>query len=301
MAIEHDGGAKALVATRVIATWPAGTFLENLAMLADGGIAVSVHSEQAIDRVDPRTGAVRRLATASVPLAGLAVAADGTIWASGGIPGTAGGSIWRLAPGDTTEKWLDLPEALFLNGMTWAPDGVTLLVAESLAGCVYAVSTSRPSATVWLTDDLLRPATMGATPGANGIKLCRGAAIVSVTDRNVLLRIPLDEAGGAGRPTVLAERLRADDFAVAEDGSLFIATHPADSVVRLSPDGGRITLADAAQGAVNPTASAFGTGDDGTGLYVTTTGGIVAPPPGGLQPARLLRLEVGVGVGVGGA
>jgi hypothetical protein len=70
--------------------------------------------------------------------------------------------------------------------------------------------------------------------------------------------------------------------------------HPAQSVLRLAPDGARTTIAGPAQGAVGSTSCAFGraTGDENA-LYVTTSGGLFSPYQGKIQAAKLLRLEVG--------
>ena len=59
---------------------------------------------------------------------------------------------------------------------------------------------------------------------------------------------------------MVAEKLRADDFAFGESGAAYIATHPAQAVLRLHPDGGRETIAGPHEGAVGSTACAFGRG-----------------------------------------
>jgi len=67
------------------------------------------------------------------------------------------------------------------------------------------------------------------------------------------------------------------------------------SLVRLAPNGTRQTLAGPGEGMVGSTAAAFGRRtDDRTALYVTATGGVFAPFEGKLQPAKLVRLDVGI-------
>jgi sugar lactone lactonase YvrE len=135
---------------------------------------------------------------------------------------------------------------------------------------------------------------MDGTPGANGIKLFGGHAFITVTARDAIMRVPLGPDFSAGQPEVFAERLRGDDFAVGADGSLYIATHPARSLVRLAPDGARTTLAAAEHGMTGATAVAFGrTERDRHCVYVTTTGGTMTLPPEQLEPARLVRVTVG--------
>lgn len=93
---------------------------------------------------------------------------------------------------------------------------------------------------------------------------------------------------------VVAEELHTDDFAFAESGTTYIATHPAQTVMRLHPDGRRETIAGPDEGAVGCTACAFGRGgEDRKSVYVTTTGGLLYPYRGEIQDAKLLRLMVG--------
>ncbi len=129
---------------------------------------------------------------------------------------------------------------------------------------------------------------------ANGIKLHDGWAWISITDQNLVVRAKIAADGSAGPTEVVAEQLRADDFAFGESGAAYIATHPAQAVLRLHPDGRRETIAGPHEGAVGSTACAFGCGpEDCQALYVTTTGGLRYPYRDAIQDAKLLRLNVG--------
>ena len=55
----------------------------------------------------------------------------------------------------------------------------------------------------------------------------------------------------------VAERLVADDFDVASDGRIYLATHFLNTVVQLDPDGMRTTIAGRAQGIVGSTSVAI--------------------------------------------
>jgi sugar lactone lactonase YvrE len=287
----HDGGEWAPVPSQVVAAWPAGTLAENLAVDAAGAVFVSLHTHRRIDRYEPAGGSVECFCELPAPVAGLAFSREGTLWASGGTVGEPPGFVWRVTAGGAFEEWLQIPDALFLNGCALHPDGRTLLVCESITGRILAVDLLERRWTAWIGDELLRPVNQ-QIPGANGIKLHDGHAWVSVTDRNLILRAP---AGALGGPLeVAAERLRADDFAFARSGAVYVATHPAHSVLRLAPDGSRLTLAGPAEGAVGSTACAFGcaSGDEHA-LYVTTSGGLLIPYRGTVEEAKLVRLEVG--------
>ena len=289
----HEGGQWAPAPCRIVASWPAGHFAENLAVNETGAVFVSLHSHNRVERCNPGTGALETFARLPAPVTGLAFCGDGKLWATGGTVGQAPGYVWRIGPDGVAEEWVQVPDAVFMNGCTPHPDGRTLLACESVTGRVLAVDQRERRWRAWITDDRLRPE-RAQTPGANGIKLRAGWAWISVTDRNLILRAPVRDDGAAGPLAVAAENLRADDFAFAASGALYIATHPAQTVLRLAPDGTRTTLAGPAEGAVGSTACAFGRArGDEAALYVTTNGGLWAPYRGAVQEAKLLRLDVG--------
>jgi sugar lactone lactonase YvrE len=288
----HDAGAFAPVPSRIVTTWPAGHFAENLAVSAEGLIYVSLHSHQRIDLVDPATGEAKPFATLPTPVAGLALDSTGTLWVTGGVLGQAPGRIWRIDAGGSVQDWLEIPDAVFLNGATLHPDGRHILVAESVTGRILSVDSVSPGVTTWLQDERLKPTTEGI-PGANGVKIFGGTVHVSVTGSDSLYRAPLGADGACGQLEVWATRLRADDFAFDAHGAAYIATHPAHSVLKLAPDGTRTTLAGPDEGAVGATATAFDRAPGDThALYVTTTGGLWSPYQGQVQPAKLLRLDL---------
>jgi len=289
----HDAGAWSPCPATTVATWPAGAFAENLAVDAEGSVLVTLHSHSRIDRYDPPTGRTSPYAHFPAPVAGIALDAAGTLWVTGGTPGQTPGIVWRMGPDKAPVEWCRIEDAVFLNGCTPACDGRTLLVCESMTGRILAVDQMTPGWRTWVADDRLRPADQ-QTPGANGIKLHGEMAYISVTGRNMVLRAALGQSGEPGPLEVAHDRLRADDFAFAASGALFVATHPAQSVLRISPDGQRTTIAGPEQGAVGSTACAFGRAPaDRNALYVTTNGGLYAPWRGAIQDAKLLRLDVG--------
>jgi len=288
----HDGGRWVPVASEVVASWPQGYLAENLAVDPAGAVHVTLHSHNRIDRLDPKTRHLEEFARLTASAAGLAFDAAGWLWVTGGAVGQAPGYIWRIHSGQT-ELWVEIPDALFMNGCTPHPDGRTLLVCESVTGRILAIDQKEKRWSVWLGDDRLRPKSP-QTPAANGIKLHDGWAWISITDQNLIVRSKISADGSAGPMEMVAEKLRADDFAFGESGAVYIATHPAQTVLRLHPDGGRETIAGPHEGTVGATACAFGrAADDCQSLYVTTTGGLRYPYRGEIQEAKLLRLNVG--------
>src|ERR1700730_4369512 len=170
----HDGGEFSPVKVRTVATWPASTFVENLAIDSRGAVFVSLHSHDRIDRYDPATGRIAPFADLPAPPMGLAFGTDGFLWVTGGPFPKGPGYIWRIAPDGTVEHWVDLPDAIFMNGCTFHPDSRTLLACESVTGRILAIDTRAPGRwSAWLVDERLKPEEPNF-PGAHRIKLAGG-------------------------------------------------------------------------------------------------------------------------------
>ena len=101
---DHDGGEFSAVNVRVVATWAAPTFVENLAIDPAGAIFVSLYSHDRVDRYDPATGAAAPFADLPAPPVGLAFDADGSLWATGGTFRKGPGSISWSAPRATPAR-----------------------------------------------------------------------------------------------------------------------------------------------------------------------------------------------------
>jgi len=290
----HDGGEFSAVKFKVVAAWPAPTFVENLAIDSTGAIFVSLYSHNRVDRYDPATGAAAPFADLPAPPMGLAFDAGGSLWATGGTFREGPGYVWKIGGDGSVQHWTDLPDAVFINGCALHPNGHTLLACESLTGRILAIDLREPGRwSTWLTDEILKP-NHPWFPGANGIKIRAGWVWISNSGRRLFLRTPLQPDGRPGPIETAATDILGDDFAVGASGSLYIATHPAQTVVRLDPAGRRTTVAGPEEAAVGSTACAFGRAPgDQNALYVTTDGGMVAPYGGIVQDGKLLRLDVG--------
>ena len=113
----HDGGEFSAVKFKVVAAWPAPTFVENLAIDSTGAIFVSLYSHNRVDRYDPATGAAAPFADLPAPPMGLAFDAGGSLWATGGTFREGPGYIWKIGPDGSVQHWTDLPDAVFINGL----------------------------------------------------------------------------------------------------------------------------------------------------------------------------------------
>jgi sugar lactone lactonase YvrE len=290
---EHDGGKFAPILATV-ATWQAPAFLENVAIDAEGAVFVTVYSHYRVDRYDPATRATTKIAEVPEPPMGLAFDPNGVLWVTAGTLLKGPAFVYRVQPDGSVRQWCELSAALFINGCTMHPNGRTLLVCESASGRILAIDLDKPGrCNVWLQGDLLKPI-VPRYPGANGIKIRDGWAWISVSGRRLMVRVPIKPDGSAGDIEIAATRLVADDFAFGMSGALYVATHPEHTLVRLEPSGARTTLAGPEQGMIGSTACAFGRAPgDEKAIYVTTDGGFLIPPEGGIQDAKLVRIEVG--------
>jgi hypothetical protein len=87
---------------------------------------------------------------------------------------------------------------------------------------------------------------------------------------------------------------QADDFALDQKGNAWI-TSPSDTLFRVTLEGDVTVIAGAANSTalLGCTSAAFGrTGRDRTTLYVTSDGGLAAPPPSGVKPGKLWAIDI---------
>ncbi|MBO0878651.1 MAG: hypothetical protein J2P19_35275 [Pseudonocardia sp.] len=283
----HDPPPLRPVPSTVVATWPVGTFVENLAPLPSGDLVVSVLSRNELELVSP-DGSRRLLASTPRPPAGI-VTCDDACFVLVGEPGTGPYQVLRVGFDGAETVWVSVPDARFLNGFTLVGPGTGCAV-DSILGHVVRIDLERPGHEVVLAHELLtKSSSMPEIPAVNGVKRRNDELILTNTERALVLRAPLGPDGPTGEVEVIAENLRGDDLAIGVGGEVYVTTHIHNSLVRLDRDGARVAIAGPDQGMAGSTACAFGAAG---GLYVTTTGGVVMPLRGVTQPAKLVRLDV---------
>jgi hypothetical protein len=285
----HDPVPLHPVATEVVSQWPAGTFLENLALDRDGeSWLVTSPLNQTVYRVRA-DGTTQTAAEFDRSVTGIVSHPQGPL-AAVGTQGQAGWRLHRITDG-AAQGVCELAGVLFANGMTWA--GGRLLVVDSARSVVLAVDIEAGASSVWLDHPLLTPRRPNSPlPGINGIAVHDGWVVMTSSDRGLLLRVPTASPHPGRDLEVLAERLTGDDLTVMADGRIMVATHTYHSVLCLYPDGRREDIAGHEQGVAGPTAVAVGPESTPT-LYVSTTGGLLSPFGDAVEPARLLRVDVG--------
>lgn len=288
-----------LVPMQRIAQFPINTFLESIAIAPDGTIFVSNHEAGQILQI--QNGEPALFAAFPGKIAGLAFSPTGLLvtgWTAEGLC-----KVDRVAATGEIETLVTLPDAVFLNGLTHLRDD-RYLIADSYRGAIWHLDIAQHdveqhrveqhSVSLWLEHPLLaRSSPEAIIPAVNGLKVFNQTLIASNTEKQLLVQIPLSETGSAGVPQVWLEHTNIDDFAFDVAGNLYGATHIFNSVVRITPEGRTTVLAEG-EGVIGSTAIAFGTTEnDRTSIYVVGNGGMFLPPPSGIVPAEVVRLDVG--------
>ncbi|ESZ99510.1 hypothetical protein SBOR_0075 [Sclerotinia borealis F-4128] len=124
----------------------------------------------------------------------------------------------------TISHIIDIPESMLINGMS-ALDSEHILIADSTLGQVYNLDVSIPSYTT-----PLKPPSMGAPPnasspiGINGIHYLSPYLYFDSLAASTLNRIPIAPitALPIGDSVLLANVAGPDDFAIREDGTIFL-------------------------------------------------------------------------------
>lgn len=143
-------------------------------------------------------------------------------------------------------------------------------------------------------------------PGINGVRYAARTNYLYYTSTayQLFMRVPVDPAtmNPAGPPELVASGSMWDDFTIDERRRVaYITTHRQNTIERvpLDPGSGQAPRTAAGQPfdprLVGPSSVAWGRrpGEYGRIAYVTTDGGLVAPPPDGIvRPAKLLRAEL---------
>jgi hypothetical protein len=130
----HDDAPARKVPTTLLAEWPAGTFVENLVVRRDGKLLVAVHSTNRLELVDASKQGAPRVTFAELPgpIAGPAYV-DEDLFVNVSTPGQPPGHIFRVDASGKVEPWVEIPDALFLNGSTPFV-GRSLIVGDAVRG-----------------------------------------------------------------------------------------------------------------------------------------------------------------------
>ncbi|MDN3656755.1 hypothetical protein QWZ08_14005 [Ferruginibacter paludis] len=279
------------VLSRVIKTYDEGLCFEGIAAGEDGTLYLSgnrgldfsrgdyYHDAQGelIERKSDGTEHILfktpRGLTSGVPV----LAHDNTIYL------TSHGDksyIWHIDTNGKALQLAQLTKGSWPNGLDIGPDGM-LYSPDSQLGVIWRVDPNSGRAEEAIRDPaLLARPFISLAPGANGLHFRGRDMIVTASDRTTVLSYAMDDKGHFVPAKIIAAGIPGDDFAIGQDGSLFITTHPYNTIVRVFPGGERTIIGKEAQHIVGATDAVFGkTAGDRTTLYVVTDGGAFTGGP----------------------
>ncbi|PSB30786.1 SMP-30/gluconolactonase/LRE family protein [Stenomitos frigidus] len=281
-----------LVPSQAIAEFPANTFLESIAIAPDNTLFITNHFEGQIIRIGqdqiPSIHAV-----ISGKATGLAFLPDYELlltgWNEQGVS-----TIFKVSAQGVVETLLTIPEASFLNGLTHLIES-RYLIADSYRGAIWELDAAQARIHIWLENPLLaRTSIDKERPAVNGLKIFNDVLYASNTEKQHIVQIPIVSDAQPGEPTIFIDRVNMDDFAFDVSGNLYGTTHIYNSVVKITRDRKVTTIAQAEQGMAGSTALAFGRAEhDRTSIYVITNGGMSLSLPTGVEPAKVVRLDIG--------
>jgi sugar lactone lactonase YvrE len=292
--------ARSITAPQVetLASFPHGTFLENLAIGPNGDVIFTDYTgkrllRQIIGPADGTNGVVAPAATFAaldVHPAGIARLGEGYLVSAHGksfLDGPAFSETQLLLVLDASGKEISrlaAPSARFLNGIAVGPNGL-IVIADSAAGSIWRFDSKTNTLIQWLKSPLLEadPTTGPGRPGVNGLKFHAGKLYLSNSSRGAIFTVGLTrEMRPAAVPRLYARTGPVDDFAFDADGSIVAATH-GPNLIRISRRGKIETILD--KGCDSCTAVARS--PDSRGYLVLTTGNLLENSN---EPARLLRV-----------
>ena len=273
----------------VLAAFPPGTFLENIAVDEQGVLYITSLDEGIVYKITT-AGEVSVFGKTAGKLAGILMLNNSFIlngWNDQGFS-----TIYAMEKSGIITQLHNPLHAQFLNGMV-AMSKTKVLVCDSYKGCILLYDLQTNHSSIWLSHPLLSKIDMQNQfmPAANGIKIHDGSVYVSNTERKLLLTIPLVNEN-AGEPVVFMDDVNLDDFAIDPLGNVYASTHILNTVVKIAPDKQLHTIAGESQGLAGSTAVAFGRTDgDKDYLYVTTNGGMSLPFEGVVQSGRVVKIR----------
>jgi sugar lactone lactonase YvrE len=274
---------------------------ESLVALENGDFVVTAATRGELIRVS-RDGSWNLLATLPVGktdltrfnglLGGMVVGRDSAIYAAVNAIDAQWRGIWRVDRKGNSKLWSRFPEQATLNGMAMDSQG-NLFVADSSLGLIWKVSPQGEAPVRWHESQLAGANRNVPLPTANGLKIHQNHVYLSNTWDQHILKIPVLETGESGREQLWDTGVAGDDFAIDEQGHLYLTTHPFNTVVRLQQSEACKLVADQHRSNLaGPTAAVFGERlEDRDILYVLNDGGFSRKVENGFPSIVALSID----------
>lgn len=284
--------AREITGSETLLDFPVNTFLENLVVDENNNLFFTSYLEGVIYRFTAE-GNLLKFAEIEGNISGIAFGKNGGFLVTGTRNNR--GFIFHLDRDGQVEDETVLTEAsYFLNGIVFYKKNI-YLIADSAAGKIWSYNIDTKEYGLWLDHDFLKsplPEDAQMRIGVNGLKIKDTFLYATNTQQQTIIKVEIGKEGEAGKPEIVFENILGDDFAIADNGDLYVATHPLNCVVKITPSGEKTVIAGAGQGVTGCTAVAFGKTDQTNTLYVVTNGGMFNPPGGEVQKALVVALPV---------
>ncbi|PWY66788.1 hypothetical protein BO70DRAFT_301475 [Aspergillus heteromorphus CBS 117.55] len=282
------------------------TWFENLAVRADGTLLATRMDVPEVWSLDPATGVGRLLYTFpnATALTGIteiapdtyAVTAGDIIITTSGQPTPGTFAVWALdLQGSATPAArliAAVPGAGFANGLThFGPNADLVLIADAMYGLIWRLNVVSGASSVALQDATMVRSAESPYLAVNGVRSWGEYVYYTADGTKAVYRIPVDRNATATGPVELvAGGFSGDDFAIAADGTVYVATNTANEVLAISAAGDVSVLAGASASPAVAGCTSVQLSPDGRRLFVTTNGGLIKPVAGGEVPAKVVEV-----------
>jgi len=275
--------------------FPNGTFVENVAVRANGNLLVSLVNVPELWEINPslpdaasRANRIQRF-NGSTMATGIAEVRPDVFSVS------SGSEIYLVdmnASPPAVKPFASLQDTS-LNGMAFlpAPSGSKVLVGDTSAGLVWSVDLDSAAYTIALWDETMFPVPGVRTSlvGVNGLRYESSTGYLHYVNlsKELYCRVRIDPvtARAIGPYEIVRGGTMADDFALVPDGSstVYLAGLDTNVIRKVGSDGRSEVVAGSlnSSAVAGATSAAFGRlpGDEQT-LFVTTGGAQRAPVNG---------------------
>ena len=309
--------------------FPNLTWVENLAVRSNGRILVTHLQEPEVLQIDSQAGPVTAELIYRFPnalgVSGIAEYAPNVFAVNVGNfslqtleAETGSYSVWNIDMSDCdydgeaahVEKVVNLAEARLLNGKVALPARPSIvLLADSVAGVIWSLNTTTKAYSIAIQNPYLSAnQSAPAVFGVNGLRFAPGdnehLYFTNTFRHPILSRIPIDPLTGhqTGHVEVivnepLLDDIAPDDLAIDAEGRYAYVTSTSHQLLRITiPSGKTEIVAGEPETRVlpGPTSAQFGRtkGDVERGrLYISTNGGLAAPPEGGIVGGGVYAID----------
>lgn len=287
-----------------------GSWIEGIAVRPNGNILVTRTDAPELWSIDPEAHTASLVYTfpSATSTVGITTISTDVYAVGSGIVdlatsvATAGSfAIWKVdlrhgKPQVTVIK--AIPEGGSLDGITFLQSGKDsglLLIADTAKGVVWRLDPESGAYSVALSDSTMLPVPGLPPIGINGIRVQGNHVYYTSSTQQKFCRVAVKPDGSAAGPfEIIACGFFQDGLAVAPDGTAYIATHPQNTILKVTPQNHTSVVA----GDLNSTAVAgstdvqFGEYRGQTVLYAATNGALSSPVNGTFtEPAKVVLIQ----------